>query len=342
MGIDKADVRLVAHIDLPESVEAYYQEAGRAGRDGKPSYALLFHNAQDAQKLKENVEWAFPTYEVMEEVYFKLNQYLQIPMHSGEGLQFEFDIQVFSERFKVHKLTVFHTLKILEYNGLLKLNEAIQLPSTVQVHINFADFAQQNKSQVLDDVMQVMVRLYSGLQSYPVRISEKQIAQKLNIPNQKVIDALLNMHKQQWINYQPVSDKPSITFLTNRLDKVVPHINQALLKERKTDAEIKLKAMLNLVQKPECRSIQIQTYFGELGAKPCKTCDVCTEWLKGSLNNQSLISIYQKMVQLGKSLSNQEVKDLFTGFTLEQQQKALTLLQNEGFILYSNSEWQVL
>jgi len=278
MGIDKSNVRIVIHLDLPENLESYYQEAGRAGRDGLRSYAVIIYHAADVSSLQSKVFQSHPTVDFLKLIYQALANYYQLALGSSQGESYDFELHDFSDRYSLHLTEVYSALKKLEEEGLIQFNESFYSPS----HIYFAaDKARLYEFQIanarFEPIIKMLLRLYGGqLSTDFTKISEPYLASALKISVEEVNTLLQHLHDMQLIVYQPVKDKPQITFVLPRQDADQLPLNRERLKKRKELAEVKMNAMIEFVSSSTlCRMQMIQEYFGEEVFQPCGICDVC-------------------------------------------------------------------
>jgi ATP-dependent DNA helicase RecQ len=276
MGIDKPDVRFVLHKDLPESLEAYYQEAGRGGRDEQKAYAVLLYNEADRLKQERKFEISFPSVEEIKQVYHYLANYYQLAYGAGEGLSFELDLADFCSRFKLDALKSLNALKFLEQGEYLAFNESVFLPSRFQfeiAHEQLYNFQIQNPGW--DPFIKTLLRSYGGAFDNYVRIREFDIARRTNLSVQQVSEAMQQLNDYGAISYQPQSDKPQVTYLKPRQTSANLWIDRQYLDTRKAVYRKKMDAMLAYVNNIKCRSVQLLSYFNEINAPKCGTCDVC-------------------------------------------------------------------
>jgi ATP-dependent DNA helicase RecQ len=280
MGIDKPDVRVVVHMDLAQDPESYYQEAGRAGRDGKRAYAIIVYHDNDVAVLKKKVEESVPTMEELRDVYQALANYLQLAVGGSEGESFEFDLEQFCEKFGFRSSIAFNALKKLEDEGLVDLSERFFQPSRVHFlvdHKRLYEFEVANAR--FEPIIKTLLRLYGpGLYDGFVEISERQIMSFQKVNFHEVVGLLSDLERLQILGYEPKSDLPRITYLTPRQDAARLPIDRTRLEERRELYISRMKALVNyVIQVKRCRMQLLQEYFDELNTQPCGTCDVCIE-----------------------------------------------------------------
>lgn len=297
MGIDKSNVRLVIHLDLPDSLEAYFQEAGRAGRDGKQSYAITIFDDADIDRLKLNYRNSFPEIEKIRMIYHAMGNYFQLAVGSGKDASFDFDLSHFSRNYEFPPLLVFNALKFLEKEGYLVMTEAIENPSKVFVKAGKNDLYRfQVENPLYDKFIKLLLRSYSGLFSDFVVVNENELASRLNTEAEKVIAAFQYLDKIDVLSYIPRTNQPQIIFTKERLDKKELLISKENYRDRKNAAEKRYMAVVNYVTSGHvCRSQFLLNYFGEKSAKRCGKCDVCKERNKVDINDLEFDQISERI-----------------------------------------------
>lgn len=334
MGIDKPDVRKVVHLDLPDSLEAYFQEAGRAGRDGKDSEAYLICHDTDIQKLKSNFETSFPELSQIKAIYMALGNYLQLPIGSGKDQAFDFEIAEFSKAYNFSILEVFSTLKLLEKEGLLLLTESMYTPSKLFITANREDlYRLQVEQPYFDPFLKHLLRTYPGIFTDFVKIIEEDIARKLDLKPEKVTSNLLQLQKSGYLNYMPRKEKPQLIFVSERLDPADLFLSHENYKDRKVAAAKRLQAVIDFVNNnSQCRSVQLLAYFGEKDVHRCGRCDVCSRRNDLNLTDIEFNNIYAQLKQnlSGSSYGVFEIARLVDGFPEEKVLMTIRwMLQNK-------------
>jgi len=286
MGIDKPNVRLVIHIDLPDSLEAYFQEAGRAGRDEKRAYAVMLYETADILDSRHNLHLSFPGLQMIRDVYQALGNFLQLPVGMGKDARFDFDLAEFAGQYNFQPVIVFNCLRFLEKEGFVMLTEGIHHPSKVFIKAGKEELYRfQVEHEAFDHFIKTMLRSYGGVLSGFIIFNEAELGRRAGLSVEKVISNLQYLAKLQLLDYIRQTDKPQIVFIRERLDARDLSISPEHYKDRLKDAEKRLENMISYAEAiNKCRSQALLAYFGETCTKRCGTCDVCIERNKISLN----------------------------------------------------------
>jgi ATP-dependent DNA helicase RecQ len=280
MGIDKPDVRLVVHLDLPDTIEAYYQEAGRAGRDEKKAYAAILYEEKDVLDLYAQWEKSFPTAEIIKRTYQALSNYLQVAEGSGELQSYDFDWMDLCKRFNLPSSQTYFGLKMLENEGLILLNEAFQNPSKIRFIVSSTEIYDfQIRNEKFESFLKGLLRIYGGnLYTQFVSISEADFAHQIKIPPAEVERNLALLEKFELIEYDKQNGLPKLVFLTPRANIENLPIRWPEYLKKKERTKLKLDAMVHYVKHPEaCRTLLITAYFGESLQGSCGICDHCLQ-----------------------------------------------------------------
>lgn len=294
MGIDKPDVRYVLHYEFPNSLEAYFQEAGRAGRDGESAQAINFWEEHDLTDLEQHLVEKYPSLEEIKAVYRALCNHLRVAIGSGKGETYPISFQNFSKLFNIPLVTVYNSLKILENMGEILLNEGVFQPTRLKFSVTNAtlyNFQIQHES--LYPLTTILVRSYPGIFDYFMEVNETEIAKRLSITSKELRRKLEFIEQYGIIDITYSTDQPTITFLRERLPYDYLEIRPEVYHFRKEIAEQKLSAVKGYLTHSKCRSLQLIEYFG-LQSEPCGKCDVCIE----SNQKEVLESVEEQIIQL--------------------------------------------
>ena len=277
MGIDKPDVRAVVHFGVPDCLENYYQEAGRAGRDGRRSYAVLLYNDREIADMQLQTDIRYPDKASIKQVYIAVMNHLQIAAGTGEGNSYEFDIAAFANAFKLNILTATYAIKTLEQEEMLRFNEVFFKPSSVEFTADrqqLEDFEKQFPK--LEPLVKGLLRSYEGIFNYPATIYEGELAKFLRKNIADIKQELLLLKTHGIVDYSPQKDTPQLTLVLNRMYADSFVINLANYLARKKNFEIRITAMVDYIANTvNCRSQVIARYFNDLNVKACGICDNC-------------------------------------------------------------------
>lgn len=277
MGIDKPDVRSVVHIDLPDSIEAYFQEAGRAGRDGEKAYAVLLFNSSDSTKLKKRIADNFPSKDFIKKVYERLGNFFELGVGYGLEKIYAFNLNDFCKKNTLPINPTYSALKILELSGYLELTEELDNPSKLMFSVSKDGlYKLDSLNKKYDNLIQVLLRSYTGVFSDYVHINEDVIAERLNKTRNEIYNELLDLQKQGVVRYIPFRKTPFIIYTRERQDISDLHLPVVAYDERKRRYEKQVFSMLNYAESDNvCRSRILLDYFGEENSNDCRQCDVC-------------------------------------------------------------------
>lgn len=340
MGIDKPDVRTVIHLSCPDSLEAYFQEAGRGGRDGRRSYAVLLYNDSDRRKLQRRVTDNFPDKDYIKKVYEHLAYYYQIGMGMGAGAAFEFNMDEFCQNFKHFPTQVESALKILERAGYIAYDEERDNKARLCFTLSRSELSRlESLSPNETNVITTLLRNYGGLFSDFCYIDESFVAKQAQLTPQQVYMILKNLNSKHILRFIPHKKTPYITYLQRREDTKNMIIPKEVYEDRKKEFIQRLQWMLRYATNDhECRSQQLLRYFGETDSQPCGHCDVCIARRKDHLSAQQLKPALQAIISLlddGKEHPVYELHQLT--IAKEQLDTALEYLINEEYITMNDS-----
>ena len=346
MGIDKADVRLVLHWDIPDSPEAYFQEAGRAGRDGNRCFAGIIYTAQDDVELKSNLTRQYPPPEEIRKTYHALSNMLQIASGAGAGQTFPLDMESLMRYNKQDPVIIAYALRVLQHQGFIYINDTAQYFATIFVPISHEDlYRYQIENRQSERILKAILRAYPGIFDDHVAIREGELAHHLSIPKAEVVNMLNWLHKQEVIEYQPASNTMRVTYLTERYRPEDLPLDIQMLRKIKEQAEIRVDAMLDYVQgNPSCRMQKMLRYFGE-ESPPCNRCDYCLERDKLDLKDDDITLTYNWLKEHLKDGSVPLTAVVAEKFPIKKKKflEALSYLTDNNMVRYVNNnelEWR--
>lgn len=304
MGIDKPDVRYVVHLDIPTSVEAYFQEAGRAGRDGKKAFAVLLYNDDDLDTLQRNFDNSYPPRKHIANIYRAICNYYQLPIGAGTDCQFDFDFEALCSTYRFNVMEFFSATRLLEREGLLALPEPDESQSRLYIPLSREDvYRFQVEQPRYSDLMSLLLRMYGGLFTDFTPISEQMLARRLYLDPQQIRNMLLHMDALKAVVYRPRHLKPQIVFTSPRIDANDLYLTEINYTELKQHATEQLEAIRHYVLADrECRNTMLLAYFGETATDSCGICDHCLRQRKASSAafSDSTTALRTRLLQLLK------------------------------------------
>lgn len=313
MGIDKPDVRVVIHADVPDSPEAYFQEAGRAGRDGMKAYAVLLFCARDKITLKQRVSDTFPEKSYIRKIYEDINFYYQMAMGDGRGCTFAFNIDEFCRNFKHFPVQTDSALKILTRAGYLEYTDEQDNASRIMFTITKEELYRiREQSEDTEKLLRILLRSYTGLFTDYAYISEDNLSTRSGLSRQQIYETLLSLSRQHILHYIPAKKTPYIIYTRERQETERIYLSKEVYEDRKESYVQRINAMIEYAESENrCRSRMLLRYFGEKNEHNCGQCDICLQQHQSGLKSGEFESISQQLQALLKEnpLSLQEIKD---------------------------------
>lgn len=313
MGIDKPDVRVVIHADVPDSPEAYFQEAGRAGRDGMKAYAVLLFCARDKITLKQRVSDTFPEKSYIRKIYEDINFYYQMAMGDGRGCTFAFNIDEFCRNFRHFPVQTDSALKILTRAGYLEYTDEQDNASRIMFTITKEELYRiREQSEDTEKLLRILLRSYTGLFTDYAYISEDNLSTRSGLSKQQIYETLLSLSRQHILHYIPAKKTPYIIYTRERQETERVYLSKEVYEDRKESYVQRINAMIEYAESENrCRSRMLLRYFGEKNEHNCGQCDVCLQQHQSGLKSGEFEAISQQLQALLKEnpLSLQEIKD---------------------------------
>jgi len=345
MGIDKSDVRFVIHLEAPDSVEAYFQEAGRGGRDGKTAWSVLLYNNSDKIRLHKNVDKSFPEPEVIKRIYEAICNFYQLAVGFGKDQSFEFSMASFASSFSFQITTVYNSLKILQREGYLELTDDLDHPSKVYFQVDRDDLYKFQVANVeFDGFIKLLLRSYTGLFTNYVAIDEQLMAQRASISPELVYQFLCKLRAQKVIDYIPQKKTPFIIFTKERIDVDRLKITKENYTDRKRDYMQRIDSMIHYASSGhKCRSQLLLQYFGETESVRCGKCDVCMERNELNVSKYEFDTISEQVKkQLQEPCFYEELIARIDGKPENAVKIVRWLLENEKIVyrVDNRMEWQ--
>ena len=277
MGIDKPDVRFVVHFDVPDSPEAYFQEAGRGGRDGKRSFAVLLWNSSDIKRLRQISSVSFPSLEYIEDIYHKIHIFFDIPYDAGEGRQLKFDLDEFCRHFKLQRQTAYYAVKYIERTGHWTLSEDVDISTKVQIRLERGElYDLEFPDTRMGAILELLMRKHTGVFSYPVPVDEEYMASKIDVTVPMLRQLLYKLSLEHVIRYVPCDHATVLYLHHERLRPKNVNLDPERYEFLKKSSSDRIQKMIDYLNEEDvCRSSYLLDYFGQHDSKNCGTCDVC-------------------------------------------------------------------
>ena len=277
MGIDKPDVRFVVHYDVPDGPEAYFQEAGRGGRDGKRAFAVLLWNQSDVKRLRQIETVSFPSLEYIEDIYHKVHIFFDIPYDSGEGRQLKFNLEEFCRHYKLQRQTAYYALKYIERTGHWTLSEDVDISTKVQIRIERGELYDLELPEFsMSRLLELLMRKYTGIFSYPVPIDEDYVSGQIGVTVPQLRQLLYRLSLEHVIRYVPCDHATVLYLHHERLRPKNVNLDPERYELLKDSAHKRMQKMLDYINEDDvCRSAYLLEYFGQAESAACGTCDVC-------------------------------------------------------------------
>ena len=301
MGIDKPDVRFVVHFDVPDGPEAYFQEAGRGGRDGKRSFAVLLWNDTDIKRLRQIATVSFPSLEYIEDIYHKVHIFHDIPYDTGMGRQLKFDMDAFCRHFKLQRQAVYYSMVYIERTGHWTLSEDVDISTRVQIMVSRNElYDTELPDPKMVALLETLMRRYTGLFSYPVSIDEDFVAGRIGVNIPTFRQLLYKLSLEHVIKYIP-SDHATVLFLHHeRLRPKNVNLDPERYALLKDSCEGRMQKMIDYISEEDtCRSSYLLEYFGQSESEECGTCDVCRASKGAVSKKEDRVAALRKMIDEG-------------------------------------------
>ena len=339
MGIDKPDVRTVVHMEIPNSIEAYFQEAGRAGRDGLRSYAVLLHSPGDRRTLSKRISDTFPKEEFIRNVYEKLAYYHEMAVGDGRGCTYAFSLGEFCQHFMLPTIPTDSALRILTRMGYIDYVEEMDYSARLLFTAGREDLYRLHQNKVTEDVMNIILRLYTGIFTDYANIDEQLVCNRAGIDRNTLYLTLTNLQKQGVVRYVPERKTPVITWCRERVETDMLHFDPEVYSLRMEEFKERIGAMMEYVTRNTgCRSAILLNYFGEHQAKPCMCCDLCQEKVGDSLNRGERDSIMSDILDTFHSYPDNPQKVYTLHYDRNKIDMVLHYMVGEGHILMKDGK----
>jgi len=334
MGIDKPDVRTVIHLDIPSSIEAYFQEAGRAGRDGLRSYAVLLHSPGDKRTVSKRISDSFPKEDYIRDVYEKLGFYHEMAVGDGRGCSYAFSLGEFCQHYMLPVIPTDSALRILTRMGYIEYVDEMDYSARLLFTATRDDLYRLHQDKVTEDVMNIILRLYSGIFTDYAYIDEHLICTRAGIDREKLYTTLMNLQSQGVVRYVPERRTPVITWTRERIETSLLYFDPEVYRQRKEEFKERIGAMMEYVTRETgCRSAMLLKYFGEHQKKPCLCCDLCQEKIQGDLTRGERDAIMGDVLDTFHTNPDNPQKVYSLPYDRKKIDIVLHYMVNEGHIL---------
>ncbi|HSY61627.1 MAG TPA: ATP-dependent DNA helicase RecQ [Cytophaga sp.] len=314
MGVDKPDVRLVVHMDVPDSLEGYFQEAGRAGRDGNKAFAVLLHTQKDEDELLAKIPVAHPSAEVIRRTYQSLANYYQLAVGSGYMESYPFDLDEFCKKYNLNKLEAFYSLKRMEQHGIIQLSEAFYNPPKLKVIIDHEQlYDVRLKMPKYDEFIKQLLRIFGGeVYNTYKEFSFSTLAKSTLTPEPEIVSKIKFLAQSGVIDFIDASDVPQLTFLLPRQDALKLQLDLQWLEDRKDHDQESAENIIGFLHTEKCRAQYVLEYFGEYNAKPCGICDRCIRNTRNKEYYDHTVMVVQQTL-LTKNIPIEDLEKEFVG-----------------------------
>ena len=339
MGIDKPDVRTVIHLDIPSSIEAYFQEAGRAGRDGLRSYAVLLHSPGDKRTVSKRISDSFPKEEYIRDVYEKLGFYHEMAVGDGRGCTYAFSLGEFCQHYMLPVIPTDSALRILTRMGYIEYVDEMDYSARLLFTATRDDLYRLHQDKVTEDVMNIILRLYSGIFTDYAYIDEHLICTRAGIDREKLYTTLMNLQSQGVVRYVPERRTPVITWTRERIETSLLYFDPEVYRQRKEEFKERIGAMMEYVTRETgCRSAMLLKYFGEHQKKPCLCCDLCQEKIQGDLTRGERDAIMGDVLDTFHANPDNPQRVYTLPYDRKKIDTVLHYMVNEGHILMKDGK----
>lgn len=339
MGIDKPDVRTVVHMDIPSSIEAYFQEAGRAGRDGKRSYAVLLHSPGDKRILSKRISDNFPKEEYIRDVYEKLGYWHEMAVGDGRGCTYAFSLGEFCQHFSLPIIPTDSALRILTRMGYIEYVDEMDYSARLLFTAGRDDLYHLHQDHLTEEVMNIILRLYSGIFTDYAYIDEHLICTRAGIDRDKLYTTLMNLQSQGVVRYVPERRTPIITWTRERIDTHLLHFDPEVYQQRKEEFKMRIGSMVEYVTRETgCRSAILLRYFGEHQDKPCMCCDLCQEKVQGEITRGERQAIMEEILDTFHSNPDNPQKVYSLPYDRKKIDLVLHYMVDEGHIIMNQGK----